>query len=70
MFQDPGASLTPTMRIGRMLEETLLAHGKLTRAEACKKAADALKAVEIPSPRKLCAVIPTHFRAVSASVSP
>ena len=61
VFQDPGASLTPTMRIGRMLEETLLAHGKLTRAEARKKAADALKAVEIPSPEEALRRYPHAF---------
>ena len=50
IFQDPMTSLDPVMTIGRQLEETILAHEKVSRKEAEKKSLEMLKKVNIPMP--------------------
>ena len=49
-FQDPMTSLDPVMTIGRQLEETVLAHEKVSRKEARRRALDILAQVNIPMP--------------------
>lgn len=50
IFQDPTASLNPTMTIGRQLVETLRTHLPLTHLEAEKRAIDLLHNVGISDP--------------------
>lgn len=50
IFQDPMTSLDPVMTIGRQLEETILAHEKMSRKEASEKALEMLRKVNIPMP--------------------
>jgi peptide/nickel transport system ATP-binding protein len=48
IFQEPMTSLNPVLSIGRQLIESIEAHTGLSRAEAGRRAIDALKAVRIP----------------------
>lgn len=50
IFQDPMTSLDPVMTIGRQLEETVLAHEKVSREEARRRAINILSQVNIPMP--------------------
>lgn len=50
IFQDPMTSLDPVMTIGRQLEETVLAHEKVSRKEARNRALNILSQVNIPMP--------------------
>ncbi len=49
IFQDPMSSLNPTMRIGKQIEEGLIKHRKLGKAEARKEAIAMLELVGIPN---------------------
>ena len=48
IFQDPMSSLNPTMKIGHQIEESLIKHQKLSKAQAREAALDMLKLVDIP----------------------
>ncbi|GLS40404.1 ABC transporter ATP-binding protein [Mesorhizobium tianshanense] len=48
IFQEPMTSLNPVLSIGRQLIESIEAHTGLSRAEARRRAIEALKAVRIP----------------------
>jgi peptide/nickel transport system ATP-binding protein len=48
IFQDPMTSLNPVKRIGWQLEETVLIHNDVTRAEARRRSIEVLQEVEIP----------------------
>jgi peptide/nickel transport system ATP-binding protein len=48
IFQEPMAALNPVFRIGDQIAETLLVHGRASRAEAAAAAVDLLDAVRIP----------------------
>lgn len=48
IFQDPMTSLNPTVRIGKQVEEVLLLHTDLNRAERRRKVIEMLKKVGIP----------------------
>ena len=52
IFQDPMMTLNPVLSIGTQMEESILAHRKISRAEARKIAVDKLRAVQIPSAQK------------------
>ncbi len=52
IFQDPMMTLNPVLSIGTQMEESILAHRKISRAEARNIAVDKLRAVQIPSAQK------------------
>jgi oligopeptide/dipeptide ABC transporter ATP-binding protein len=47
-YQDPGASLDPRWKIGRSLDEPLVIHTRLTRAERRARVREILEAVGLP----------------------
>ena len=61
VFQDPMTSLNPTMRIGKQIVEGLVAHQKLSKADAEKKAIDMLNLVSVPQPEKRIKQYPHEF---------
>ena len=48
IFQDPMTSLNPVKSIGWQLEEAVMLHNDVTRAEARRRSVEALQEVEIP----------------------
>lgn len=48
IFQEPMTSLNPVFTIGQQIEEVIMLHQKLNKAEAKKKAIEMLKVVGIP----------------------
>jgi peptide/nickel transport system ATP-binding protein len=48
IFQDPMTSLNPVKKIGWQLEEAVMLHNDVTRAEARRRSVEALEQVEIP----------------------
>ena len=50
IFQDPVASLNPLMRIGPQIEEPLLLHTDLTKAERRERVLQAIRDVDLPDP--------------------
>lgn len=61
VFQDPMTSLNPTMRIGKQIVEGLVAHQKLSKADAEKKAIDMLNLVSVPQAEKRIKQYPHEF---------
>ena len=52
IFQDPMVTLNPVLTIGQQMVETLMAHRKLSKAEAAQIAIVKLREVYIPSPEE------------------
>ena len=52
IFQDPMTALTPVYTIGWQIAEQILAHEKISRAAARKRAIDLLAEVNIPNPEE------------------
>ncbi len=52
IFQEPMSALDPVFTVGEQIAEGLLAHGKVSRAEARSRALEALRAVGIAAPEK------------------
>ncbi|MFD0590139.1 ABC transporter ATP-binding protein [Paenibacillus sp. GCM10027627] len=61
IFQDPMSSLNPTMRIGKQIEESLIKHRKLGKAEARKEAIEMLRMVGITNSEARYAQYPHEF---------
>ena len=53
VFQEPMSSLNPIMRVGKQLEECILAHQKITEQQAKSIAIDWLGKVQLLNPEKL-----------------
>lgn len=51
IFQDPMTSLNPVLTVGFQIEEAVMLHQKLSRAQAARQARDMLKLVGIPGER-------------------
>ena len=52
VFQDPGRSLNPTMRIGPQITEAIRCHLPLDRAQAHERAVELLRMVRLPTPER------------------
>src|SRR5690606_33356827 len=52
IFQDPMMTLNPVLRVDTQMIETVLAHRRVSRAEAQARALDVLTKVGIPSPQE------------------
>ena len=61
IFQDPMMTLNPVLRIDTQMIEAVLAHEKVGRNEARRRARDALGQVGIPSPDERLASYPHQF---------
>lgn len=61
IFQDPSASLNPVLTIGEQLTETILAHQKTSKSEACQKVISLLKEVGIKDAEKRLNDYPFQF---------
>lgn len=61
VFQDPGASLNPVLRIGEQVAEGARRHLGLTWSEAEARALDLLRQVRIPQPEAAMRAFPHQF---------
>jgi peptide/nickel transport system ATP-binding protein len=61
VFQDPLTSLNPLYTIGRQLEETILTHLPMTKAQARERALALLREVGIPAPEGRYGSYPHQF---------
>jgi peptide/nickel transport system ATP-binding protein len=61
IFQDPMMTLNPVLSIGTQMMETVLAHDKVSRAEARRRSRDALGMVGIASPEERLDAYPHQF---------
>ncbi|GAB4062190.1 ABC transporter ATP-binding protein [Uliginosibacterium sediminicola] len=61
IFQDPMMTLNPVLSIGTQMMETVLAHDKVSRAEARQRSRDALGMVGIASPEERLDAYPHQF---------
>ncbi|WP_448954466.1 ATP-binding cassette domain-containing protein [Labrys neptuniae] len=61
VLQDPKFSLNPGQRIGRQVEEALLLHGRLPKAERRRKALDLLAQVGLDDPERVYASLPAQL---------
>ena len=58
VYQEPMASLNPSMRIDRQLMEVPLHHEDVTREEAYERSLDMLARVKLPDPRRIMEAYP------------
>ena len=61
IFQDPMMTLNPVLRIDTQMVETVMAHDRVSHAEARSRARDALGMVGIPSPEERLSAYPHQF---------
>ncbi|MBI4471831.1 MAG: ABC transporter ATP-binding protein [Acidobacteria bacterium] len=52
IFQEPMTALNPVLEVGFQIAEAVLAHEKVSKAEAWDRAVEAMRAVAIPDPEK------------------
>jgi len=53
VYQEPMASLNPSMRVGKQLMEVPIIHEKLSKEDARARALDMVKAVKLPDPERI-----------------
>jgi peptide/nickel transport system ATP-binding protein len=58
VYQEPMASLNPSMTLGRQLMEVPLCHENISEAEAYKRAVQILSDVNLPDPERVMAAYP------------
>ena len=58
VYQEPMASLNPTMRVGRQLMEVPLIHENISETAAHARAIDMIKAVRLPDPERVMNAFP------------
>ena len=58
VFQDPRASLNPSLPLGKQVEEVLLAHTRVTKQEARNRAEGLLSEMGLPDPRRVLGQYP------------
>ena len=58
IFQDPGSSLNPVMRVGDQVSEIFQIHLNMSKHEGLEKALEMLKQVEIPDPESRMLAFP------------
>lgn len=61
IFQDPLMTLNPVLRIETQMIETIQAHAKVPKAEARRRAVEALKKVGIPAAEERLSAYPHQF---------
>jgi oligopeptide transport system ATP-binding protein len=61
VFQDPMTSLNPVLTIGEQVEETILAHGRVSKSAARHRAVELLGEVGIPDPTGALQRYPHEF---------
>jgi len=61
VFQDPQSSLHPFYRVGRQVAEAYLAHHRVSKAVAQKRAVEMLELVGIPNPQRRARQFPHEF---------
>src|SRR5262245_22911396 len=52
IFQEPMTALNPVLTVGFQIAEAVMAHERVSKREAWKRAVEAMKAVAIPDPEK------------------
>lgn len=52
VFQDPTSALNPLISVGRQIEDVVLAHRDVARADARARAVEVLRRVEFPDPER------------------
>ncbi len=61
IFQEPMTSLNPVFTIGDQIAEAIMLHQKVDKAEAKRRAVDALRTVKIPEPERRVNEYPHQF---------
>ena len=61
VFQDPMSALNPVYRVGRQVEEMILAHNDISRREASARTIDLFRRVSIPDPERRVDAFPHNM---------
>ena len=67
IFQEPMTSLNPVLTIGDQITEPLLAHLKMTREQADRRAVELMQMVGIPEPDRRLTQYPHNSPAACVS---